>query len=206
MTTIFLVRHGQTTWNRARIFRGRAEVRLSELGRKEAECVARSLADAPIRQVYTSPLHRARETADIVAEPHGAEVIPDPAFIDIDFGGWTEFWEFEVERRFPKEYELWRTAPHLVRFPRGESLDDVRRRAVARLYELAAARKDEQIALVSHRVVLKLLLCEARGLDNTHFNEMRVATGAICRVDSADGSLRVVEENRVCHLPHKPLE
>ena len=179
MGRIILVRHGQTTWNRARIFRGRANVRLSELGRREAQCAAEALRDVPLRAVYCSPLLRAKETAEILAAPHRLPVIPDPAFLDVDFGDWTEFFESEIERRFRKEYETWRQTPHLMRFPRGENLEEVRLRAAARFRELAAAHAEEHVAVVSHRVALKLLLCEMKGLDNSHFNEMRIATCGI---------------------------
>jgi probable phosphoglycerate mutase len=130
----------------------------------------------------------------------GLAVVVDEAFTDIDFGEWTEYWETEVRRKFGDQYRQWKESPHRVKFPGGESLDDVRRRAAPRLMELARQNSEGAIALVSHRVVLKLLLCEAKGLDNSHFWEVRLDTGALSALEYANGTLCVAVENDTRHL------
>ena len=200
MGQIYLVRHGQTAWNKAKIFRGRRDIPLDEQGRLEAACAARALRDVPFGRIYSSPLSRARETAETIADARGLAVIADEAFTDIDYGEWTEYWDIEARQKFGDQYRLWKESPHLVKFPGGESLDDVRRRAAPRLMELARQNPEGAIALVSHRVVLKLLLCEAKGLDNSHFWEVRLDTGAISVLEYGDGTLRVAVENDTRHL------
>jgi broad specificity phosphatase PhoE len=197
---IYLVRHGATAWNRAKIFRGRRDVPLDERGRLEAACAARALREVPLAAIYSSPLSRARDTAEAIAAGRGLTVIADEAFTDIDYGEWTEYWDIEARRKFGDQYRQWKESPHLVKFPGGESLDDVRRRAAPRLMELARRHPEGAIALVSHRVVLKLLLCEAKGLDNSHFWEVRLDTGAISVLECDDGRLRVVLENDTRHV------
>ena len=124
----------------------------------------------------------------------------DEAFTDIDYGAWTEYWDIEARRKFGDQYRQWKESPQIVKFPGGESLDDVRRRAAPRLMELARQHPEGAIALVSHRVVLKLLLCEAKGLDNSHFWEVRLDTGAISVLEYEGGRLRVLVENDTRHV------
>jgi broad specificity phosphatase PhoE len=197
---IYVVRHGATAWNKANIFRGRRDIPLDEQGRLEAAHAARALSEVPLAAIYSSPLSRARETAEAIADGRGLAVIVDEAFTDIDYGEWTEYWETEVRRKFRGRYRQWKESPHLVKFPGGESLDDVRHRAAPRLMQLARRHPESAIALVSHRVVLKLLLCEAKGLDNSHFWDVRLDTGAISVVECKGGKLRVVIENDTRHV------
>ena len=200
MGQIYLVRHGETAWNKAKIFRGRRDIPLNEQGRLEAACAARALREVPLAAIYSSPLSRARDTAEAIAAGHGLAVIADEAFTDIDYGEWTEYWDIEARWKFGDQYRQWKESPHLVRFAGGESLDDVRRRVVPRLMELARRNPEGTIALVSHRVALKLLLCEAKGLDNSCFWEVRLDTGAISVLEYANGTLRVAVENDTRHL------
>jgi len=197
---IYLVRHGQTAWNKARIFRGRTDVRLNEEGRREAARAARVLRDVPFSCIYTSPLSRAGETARIVSSAHSVPVRPDPAFIDIDYGAWTEYWDTEARRKFRDQYRVWEESPHLVKFPGGESLADVRNRAMPRVRELARRHQRETIALVSHRVVLKVIICAVKGLDNSHFWKVRLDTGSISILESQGDTLRILVENDAGHL------
>ena len=137
MGQIYLVRHGETAWNKAKIFRGRRDIPLNEQGRLEAACAARALRQVPLAAVYSSPLSRARETAETVAAGRDLGVTVDEAFTDLDYGEWTEYWDVEARAKFGDQYRQWKESPHLVKFPDGESLDDVRRRAAPRLTELA---------------------------------------------------------------------
>ncbi len=200
MGQIYLVRHGETAWNKAKIFRGRRDIPLNEQGRVEAAGAALALREVPLAAIYSSPLSRARATAEAIASDRGLAVNADEAFTDIDYGEWTEYWDTEVRRKFGAQYRQWKESPHLVKFAGGESLDEVRRRAAPRLLELARRNPESTIALVSHRVVLKLLLCEAKGLDNSHFWQVRLDTGAISVLDYANGTLSVVIENDTRHI------
>jgi len=87
-TTLYLIRHGQTDWNKSKIFRGRADVPLNERGCKEAQALSRHLEHVRATACYASPLSRTIETAGIVARPHSLEVKLDDRLIDMDFGEW----------------------------------------------------------------------------------------------------------------------
>jgi broad specificity phosphatase PhoE len=169
MTKVYLVRHGQTAWNVGEIFRGRADIPLDDTGRKEAELAGEALKDAGIHAVYSSPLSRSMETAQNIAKFHNLTVTPLEAITDIGYGEWEGQNNEQVKAKYPDLHRLWRTEPHKVRFPKGESLGEVRTRTMAALDELVARHKDQNIVVVAHRVPNKVICCALIGLDNSHF-------------------------------------
>jgi broad specificity phosphatase PhoE len=178
MTTIMLIRHGDTAWNVEEIFRGRADVELDETGIKQAELLAKYLTDERIVAVYSSPLKRASRTAEIIAGSHHVDVIPAPELIDFDYAEWQGLSHGTVKEKYQTLYAQWLNNPHLVKVPKGESLDDVRER-VLRLIDQVIVKHEGTVALVSHRVVGKVLICALLGLDNSHFWNIRLDTCGI---------------------------
>ena len=132
MTRIYLVRHGQTEWNRELRFRGRADIPLDEDGHKQASAIADTLRGKDINAIYTSPLRRSVETARPVAIVFRVETTTVQEFIDINYGDWEGLACDEVRQRYAAVYRQWSEHPDLVTFPGGESLDDVKRRAAIR--------------------------------------------------------------------------
>lgn len=179
MTTLYLVRHGQTAWNREEVFRGRADIPLNETGRKEALLTGEYLRNVKVDAVYSSPLSRAVETAEAIARYQGKEVQISDGLIDIDFGRWQGVSHEEVRERHGDLYRQWRDTPHLVRFPGGESLEDVRRRVLGVIDEIVRDHADKTLVMVSHRVANKTMLCGLLGLDNSHFWQIGQDTGCI---------------------------
>jgi broad specificity phosphatase PhoE len=168
MTEIILVRHGETEWNVQQVFRGRIDIELNETGLRQAELLAEYLSGVKIDAVYSSPLRRALKTAEMIASPHKLEVKIAPGLIDFDFGKWHGLPQQEVKDRYKELYAEWVKNPHLIRMPEGESLSDVRERALTVVDEVVA-KYEGTVALVSHRVVNKVLICALLGLDNSHF-------------------------------------
>jgi broad specificity phosphatase PhoE len=199
-TTILLIRHGRTAWNEQRIFRGRADVPLSPEGSRQAAALAERLAGDALSAVYTSPLSRARVTAEHVAEVHALEVQPLEGLRDMGYGAWEGIPEDQVEERWADLYAKWRSAPHLVRPPGGETLAEVRERALGALGEIAARHAGSTLAAVSHRVVNKVLLCAALGLGDDAFWRIRQDTACLNALTSENGRLAVVVMNDTCHL------
>jgi phosphoserine phosphatase len=200
MTRIYLVRHGTTEWNREEIFRGRADCALNETGRAEARAVAAYFEGVDLDGIYTSPLARAAETAAAIAAGRGIEVGSDPAFIDLDFGEWQGRPLKEVREKYPELYRAWRERPQEVTIPGGENLDSVRARAWEGLLRVARENPDRTVVIVSHRVITKILICAALGLDNSHFWQIKQDTTAINCLEYARGYFIVSLLNDTCHL------
>jgi len=178
MTTIMLIRHGDTDWNVEEIFRGRVDVKLNETGIKQAQLLSKYLGDAPIGAVYSSPLKRAVKTAEIIAGPHNIGVKPSQELTDFDYGEWQGLSHKMVKEKYGATYNQWLRNPHWVRMPEGENLFDVRRR-ICKLINQITARHEGIVALVSHRVILKVIICALLGLDNSHFWNIKLDTCGI---------------------------
>ncbi len=88
MTTVYLVRHGQTAWNKEEIFRGRSDIPLNETGLREAELAGEFLKSMEVEAIYSSPLARAWQTAQKIAGFHGLDVRPLEGLTDMSFGHW----------------------------------------------------------------------------------------------------------------------
>jgi broad specificity phosphatase PhoE len=169
MLEILLIRHGETAWNTADIFRGRVPIGLSEDGLKQAEKLAQYLNQKKINAVFCSPLKRALETAESVARLHQLSAQPVEGLTDLDFGKW-EGQSLEIVKTQYKEiYELWRERPDLAKIPDGESLQEARQRSLLALNKIIADCKQGTVVIVTHRVITKLLECALLGLDDSHF-------------------------------------
>ncbi len=203
MTSIYLVRHGQTAWNKEEIFRGRTDVPLDEIGLKQAELTGEYFRKLKIDAIYSSPLSRAWQTAERIAKFHPLIVYPLEGITDMSFGRWEGHSHQEIRDKGPETYQQWREKPHHVRLPGGETLDEVRTRAMAALVEVIRLNSQKTIVLVSHRVVNKVLLCSILGLDNSHFWQIVQDPTAINLIQYHDGKYILCLMNETCHL--KPL-
>ena len=204
MTSIYLVRHGQTAWNKEEIFRGRTDIPLDETGLKQAELVGQYFKGMEIQAIYSSSLSRAWQTALKVAQFHDLKVQPLQGIIDMSFGNWEGRPHREIRESDKETYRQWVETPHLVRLPGGESLDDVRKRAMAAIEEVIRNHPEKTLVLVSHRVVCKVLICAILDLDNSHFWQITQDTTAINLIQHRNGKYILSLMNETCHL--KPLK
>ena len=200
MVKIILIRHGETDWNREQIFRGRIDVALNEVGLAQAGAVKESLKDVKIDRIYSSPLSRAFETASVLSENRGLEVEIEKGFIDIDFGKWQGLSHEKVKEEHNGIYEIWLAEPHKVVFPEGESLEDVSKRSMEALERVIENHLGETLAIVSHRVLNKVLLCAILGLKLSRFWYIKQDTCAINRFEYKDGNYYITLINDTCHL------
>ena len=203
-TSIILVRHGQTAWNAAEVFRGRIDIELDETGLKQAELLAEYLGQRELEAVYSSPLKRAVQTAEAIARHHGLVVEIAPGLNDMDFGEWQGLSLQEVKTRFNELFAAWVSDPHQVRMSSGESLDEVRQRALSVVNQVVDKHEGKVVVLVSHRVVNKVLICALLGLDNSHFWDVRLDTCGMTTFEFADGRFVLAEHNNTSFL--EPLK
>jgi len=200
MTSIYLVRHGQTAWNKEEIFRGRTDIPLDETGLKQAELAGEYFKAMVIQGVYSSPLSRAWQTAEPIALFQNLKAQPIEGIIDMSFGNWEGHALQEIERIDPETYRQWREEPHLAKLPGGESLDDVRFRAMAALEWVIKKHPEGSVVLISHRVVNKVLICGILGIDNSHFWQIAQDTAAINLIQYKRGRYVLSFMNETCHL------
>jgi broad specificity phosphatase PhoE len=148
VTTILLARHGETDWNREGRFQGHADPPLNETGRAQAAELAAELAGIRFAAVYSSPLRRALETAELVAAAHGLGPVAIDALREVDVGSWQGLTRAEIGVRFPEQLSRW--LDYAQGWEDGESYEEMGRRVVSALLELASAHEGKRVLAVTH--------------------------------------------------------
>jgi broad specificity phosphatase PhoE len=153
---VFVARHGETDYNAGRRFQGLLPIPLNENGRRQALELAELAAAHEFRKLWSSPLLRARQTADIVGARIGLEPIEDARLVETDTGEWTDRWFSEMDAEHPEKMAAFRAADIDFAFPGGESYRHQTRRVIAALRDIAA---DTTPALVvCHGMAIRLAL------------------------------------------------
>jgi probable phosphoglycerate mutase len=152
MTRLLVVRHGHVEGMSPERFRGRRDVDLSDLGARQAQTTAQGIAVRwhPVA-VYTSPLRRCLQTAAAIGAACGGltpTVLDD--LNDVHYGDWEWHTHEEVRALWPELFECWFAAPQLVRFPRGESFQDLLARMANVLRWIRERHADETVVVVGH--------------------------------------------------------
>jgi len=198
---VFLVRHGETEYNRRGLALGRADAPLNETGRRQAERLREALAGIPLTAVYASPLARAVDTAAGIAAAHGKEVLVEDGVIEMSIGEVEGLTFQELRKQFPELAQNWGGADGpTFRMPGGERLVDVQRRAVDAIEALAVQHQDESFCVVTHNFVILSFLASVLGIELAQFRRLRHGVAAIAEVDVRPGRSRVVRLNDTCHL------
>jgi broad specificity phosphatase PhoE len=192
-TTLYLIRHGRTTLNAQGRFRGRHDPPLDEQGLLEAQAVGEHLTRIPLVAVFSSPLTRARQTAEAVAVAHGLDIAIAPDLVDLDYGAWEALTAAEAEERDPEAYERFVRQPLGAAPPGGERLAAVERRVSAALSAVASAHEGEASAVVSHEVPIRLLVSRLSG---TPVWEIDLPTAAITVLGFDHDRMTLVEPPR----------
>jgi len=196
-----LVRHGQTEWNRVERFRGRADVPLNETGLAQAEATGwRVAAEWLPAAVYSSPLSRAVKTAEAIAKHFNLPVQVHPGLADIDYGAWQGLTPDEARQGWPEQVDHWYNHPEIAHIPGGETLADLRARAMQTINELATRHAGETVVLVGHTVINRMILLGVLGLGNARFWHIQQDTCAINVFEAEKDDFVLVSLNDTCHL------
>jgi len=193
---LYLIRHA-VTQETGRLLSGRQRgIHLSPVGQEMAASLAADLEGLKLDAVYASPIERCVETARAVAAGRGLEVQIDDSFIEADFGRWTG-------RNLRSLYKLkaWSrlmATPSRFRFPDGEALGEVQRRAVAGVERLAAVHPNDAVAVVSHSDVVRVTLAHYQGVPLDLMHRIDVLPASVSVVDlGREGAIRVPVVNHV---------
>jgi phosphoserine phosphatase len=168
---IYLVRHGQTSWNQDQRLQGLRDIPLDRTGIRQSHRLAEWYRKTGVRRIVSSPLHRARGTAQILSKRTARAAIIDDRLREIDHGPWTGLRLESIEERFPDEFATWSFFPERLRMPDGESLIAVYGRCTRALLDLIKENPNEDVLVVSHGVVNALLLCAAIGTGLSRIRE-----------------------------------
>jgi phosphoserine phosphatase len=201
LTKIILVRHGHVEGIRPPRFRGREDLPLTKRGNAEALAVARRIASKwqPAR-VYTSPLSRCVATGAAIAKACGVVAQIIDLLNDIDYGTWRMRSHEEMATVEPELYAAWFTTPHLMRFPRGDSLQELVSRSADALRLALEQHRDRTVVLVSHDSINRALLLQLADLPLSSYWRLAQDPCCINEIDVTDRQIRIIAINETAHL------
>jgi broad specificity phosphatase PhoE len=184
-TTVFLIRHGVTEWHGAKKVLGHRDIGLNDQGVKQARASAEALAARKISEIVSSPLARATQTAEIIAERFKVPIARDPRLADFRVGKWEGMSYADVSAS--PEYQKFLADPMSERIPGGEDLKDIRERAVGAVEQaLADAPTGESLAIVTHAGIIRVVMAHYLGMNLAHYHLLRVAPGSISALAFGD--------------------
>ncbi len=199
---IFLVRHGETEWNRIGRFQGISDIPLNKKGKAQAQALAQALKDEPIDVVYSSPLIRAKETAKTIRHFHPSSFyFEEDGFKEMDLGDFEGMEAPDWAKQYPEFRKRWQESPSSINLPGGESLKEVQIRAV-RTFECILHNHDSGTTLLicSHNFVIHAILCHALGISLDNFRDIKQDTAALNLIHNHEERLVVEKVNEVSHL------
>ena len=193
MALLLLVRHALTDATGRRLSGQETGLHLSESGRAQAELLSDRLSPIPLAALYSSPLERCVETAEIVARGRSIEVRLLPQLMEVDYGRWTG-------RPLPQLYRtaLWKRlqqAPSSIRFPDGETLGEVQQRCVTALEEIAGRHAKKAVAVVAHADVIRLTLAHYAGVHIDLYQRLTVSPASVSALSLGDRIPRIIRVN-----------
>ncbi|MBI5098413.1 MAG: alpha-ribazole phosphatase [Nitrospirae bacterium] len=194
LTTLYLIRHGETEGAETRRYKGHIDVPMSENGIRQMERVAEYLSaevqklgsaevTSELSVIYCSDLNRAVKSAGIIAEPHGLKPIIMPELRERNFGIWEGMSFDEIKDKYPNEFNAWADNPLKFSPMQGESTIEVRDRALKAFDKITVQHNGHNIAIVSHGGINRIMLCELLGIPLEN----------IFRVEQDYGCINVVE-------------
>lgn len=190
MLRILLIRHGETDWNRDRRIMGREEVPLNEAGVKQIHHMKESLESAPIDAVYSSPLLRALETAQILIGERDLEPMRDSRLEEVDYGDWVGM-TFRDARQTPGYVPYYERLDTPVA-PNGESLYQVRDRGMGFLGDLQKKHPNQMILVVSHADWIKCILMHLLDIPFRNIWKFRIDNGSVSLLEMEEKGNRVI--------------
>lgn len=194
------MRHGETRWNQENRVLGHTEIELNEKGRKQAERLALRLKDETVAAIYSSPLRRARETAEEIARFHGLEVVTEDGLKEVDAGELDGLTFKEMMERYGDFLKEWLKDDPSLKMPGGESIAELQQRTWPAVGRMVRDHPDGVVILVSHAFAILSIICKAIGLSLSHFRRLRLSTASISILNFGERGTSLALFNDTCHL------
>ncbi len=182
-TRLYLVRHGQVAEGHTQRYHGHNDIGLSPQGVQQFEDLAAQLAAIPLQGVYSSDLTRTIKGAGIISRGRGLDPQVVPEFREVNFGAWEGLTFGEILEQYPSQLEARLKNLSSFRIPGGESLKDLKSRALPRLRELLGRHRDAAFLIVAHAGINRVILCEALGLSLNHLFRLEQNYGCLNIID-----------------------
>ena len=198
---LFLVRHGETEWNRSGKFLGQYDVPLNARGVSQARDVAKAAISWRPTALYSSPLARTMQVAERIGKTVGLTVTPDPGLMELDLGQVEGISGQQMRDEWPQLHQVWSDSPETVAMPGGESLVQLENRAWASFSRVEQAHKDgDNIVIVSHNFAIRAICGKLLGIPLSHFHRTYLNLSSVCIFDRGRMGWRLLKYNSTGHL------
>ena len=200
MTIVYLIRHGETMWNREKRLQGHIDIGLNDAGYWQAECLARHMAGKNLAAVISSDLSRAIDTAKPIAEHHDLDLIFDPALRERHYGIMQGLSHQEIAKNHPRNHAAWKNREVDFQPESGESLQQFYDRVVDAVKHWADAYPNQEIAVVAHGGVLDCLNRAASNKTLAQARDFEILNASLNTLSYKDGRFELIQWGDVSHL------
>jgi len=182
---IFLIRHGETNWNKEGRFQGQIDIPLNENGKDQAGKTFEYLRNISFNKAFSSSMERPYETAQIILQNRkDLKIERIDSLVEISHGLWEGKLEAEIREQWPVLLKNWHDKPEEVIMPEGESIKDVSERSVEAFNKICSSQKDNDLSLlVAHDAVNKTLICDILGINYSNIWMIKQGNGGITIID-----------------------
>jgi probable phosphoglycerate mutase len=182
---IFLIRHGETNWNKEGRFQGQIDIPLNENGKDQAQKTFQYLRNISFNKAFSSSMHRPFETAQIILQDNkDLKIEKIDSLVEISHGLWEGKLEAEIKEEWPTLLKNWHDKPEEVLMPEGESIKDVSERSIEAFDKICLSQKDNDLSLlVAHDAVNKTLICNILGINYSNIWMIKQGNGGITIID-----------------------
>ena len=202
MGKIFIVRHGQTSGNRARKYFGITDIELNEEGVIQAGLVSKRLEKERISRIYSSNLKRALKTAEIIARPHRISVEQKKDLMEINFGDWEGLSFQEIQESYPYEFSKWQNNIMDFTTPHGESILKLKGRVETAFSEILNSSGENNVVIVTHGGPIRIMLSRILSPNalETTFWKIKQDNAALNIIENTDNTQIISLINDTSHL------
>jgi len=199
-TTLILIRHGETPYNRDRRYQGHRDAPLTKKGKGQAKKIAIRLRNESLDAIYSSDLKRARYTAKAINGYHSLKVNILPELREIDFGDWEGKTHDEIQREWRGLLDEWERKPSQIKIPRGESIKDLAERTRSTIKKIVGNYPDQRVAIITHGGLIRIVLIDALGLGLDDWWKTITSNGGISIIEYQSKRAEVLLQNDTSHL------
>ncbi len=200
MKKIFLIRHGQSEWNKLYKIQGQQDTMLTDLGRKQAVRIGSRLINENVDIIFTSDLARAFDTANIISGIINKPLVVSQDIREINFGKWEGLTLQNIKEMYRDEYSLWLKEPDRLEIEGAETLKKLEARIMNWINNIIMESRENNIAIVSHSATLKTIILGLLGIDISHYKNITLHNVSLSIVECREYNNVLTMLNDTSHL------